>query len=286
MANAGWYPDPLGRAQVRYFDGAQWSQWAADNGQSRLDVEAPIAGLPDPPSSPPPGMPPPPPGPGGAWAPSGAVRPRFQPLQGLATALTWLLALSAVSAVTVLASQLARLDAYNRVVDGDFSAINDFNDADDAVGATRTIFFLLEIAIFVLVIIFLFRAVKNTVIWTGTAPRWAAGWAIGGWFIPLASFVIPFLVFLEVWKRSAPGDPRSGAPGRGLLWCWWLAYVVGQITVLLDPTGDLPTRSEIRARDTVNSIGAGFLAVAAVLMILVVRRLAAWQQQQSTAVAA
>lgn len=286
MANAGWYPDPLARAQVRYFDGAQWSQWAADNGQSRLDVEAPIAGLPDPPSSPPPGMPPPPPGPGAGWATVVAARPQFQPLQGLATALTWLLALAAVSAVSVLGSQLLRLDAFNRVVDGDFTAINDLNDADDAVGATRTIFFLLTIVIFVLLVILLFRAVKNTEIWTATRPRWSAGWAIGGWFIPLANLVIPFLVFLEVWKRSAPGDRRLGSPGPGLLWCWWLAYVVGQVLVFVDPTSRFPTASEVRARDVVNSIGAGILAVSAVLLIFVVRRLAVWQRERSTAVAA
>ena len=52
MAGAGWYPDPLGRAQVRYFDGSEWSPWAADNGQSRLDADAVLTGVPAPPDAP------------------------------------------------------------------------------------------------------------------------------------------------------------------------------------------------------------------------------------------
>jgi len=96
LANAGWYPDPLARAQVRYFDGARWSQWAADDGQSRLDVDAPIADLPDPPSSPPPGMPPPPPGAAGGWAAAATPPARFQSIRGLTAGLTWLLAVTAV----------------------------------------------------------------------------------------------------------------------------------------------------------------------------------------------
>jgi hypothetical protein len=285
MANAGWYPDPLGRAQVRYFDGSAWSQWAADDGQSRLDVEAALAGLPDPPSAPPPGMPPPP-GPGTAWSAAPAVQPRFQPLAGLATALTWLIPVAVVAAVAVSATHLLRLDAFNRVLDGDFSAARDFNDADDAVGATRTILFLLSIAIFVLVVILLFRAVKNAEIWTQSQGRFSAGWAIGGWFIPLANFVIPFMVFLDVWKRSAPGDRRLGSPSAALLWCWWLLYVVGQVLIFLDPTGDFPTPSEVRAREELNAAGGFVLAVAGILMIFVVRRLAAWQRQQATTIAA
>lgn len=34
---AGWYPDPLGRAELRYFDGAQWTEHVSTNGEQQVD---------------------------------------------------------------------------------------------------------------------------------------------------------------------------------------------------------------------------------------------------------
>lgn len=44
--NAGWYPDPLGRAQLRYYDGTAWTRHVASFGQqSEEPSDAPL-GLP------------------------------------------------------------------------------------------------------------------------------------------------------------------------------------------------------------------------------------------------
>jgi uncharacterized protein YxjI len=34
---AGWYADPLGRHQMRYYDGAQWTEHVSSNGQTMVD---------------------------------------------------------------------------------------------------------------------------------------------------------------------------------------------------------------------------------------------------------
>ena len=34
---AGWYADPLGRHQMRYFDGAQWTEHVSSNGRTAVD---------------------------------------------------------------------------------------------------------------------------------------------------------------------------------------------------------------------------------------------------------
>ena len=37
---------------------------------------------------------------------------------------------------------------------------------------------------------------------------WAPGWAIGGWFLPPGGlYIIPFLMFRELWKASDPNGP-------------------------------------------------------------------------------
>src|SRR5258708_7396337 len=184
MAGAGWYPDPLGRAQVRYFDGVEWSQWAADDGRSRLDAEAVLTALPAPPDAPPPGMPPPP---GTGWTPSqpaGLGVMQFRSTQGLSTALMWVLIGSALSAIAVALALGFRLDALDRFRGGDLFALQDVRDGDDAVSTTTTILAIFNVTVLVLFIIFLFRSVKNTELWSETKEKWTPGWAIGGWFIP------------------------------------------------------------------------------------------------------
>jgi hypothetical protein len=60
MTNAGWYPDPTGRHQQRYYDGERWTDTAADGQATVTDpVQAPPAAAPAPP--PPPAAAPPPP---------------------------------------------------------------------------------------------------------------------------------------------------------------------------------------------------------------------------------
>ena len=284
MAGAGWYPDPLGRAQVRYFDGAEWSQWAADDGRSRLDAEAVLTALPPPPDAPPPGMPSPP---AAGWAPAqpgghGATS-QYRSVQGLSTALMWVLIVVAVAAAGTALVRVARIDAINRFLDtGSLSAYRDYKDAHDAVGSVMSILSILNLAVFILFVIYLFRAVKNTELWNATKERWTPGWAIGGWFIPLANFVIPFLVVLETWRRSDP-DVRAGAKARastGLLWCWWLAFTIGYVLIQVDPYNE-PTFDEVKTRDGFGIAGAVLLIAAAVLMIMVVRRLAKWQQRNA-----
>jgi uncharacterized protein YxjI len=38
---ANWYPDPVGRHQLRYFDGAQWTEHVSSNGSQSLDPLTP-----------------------------------------------------------------------------------------------------------------------------------------------------------------------------------------------------------------------------------------------------
>ena len=282
MAGAGWYPDPLGRAQVRYFDGTEWSQWAADDGKSRLDAEAVSDRAP------------------GTtrrtatghatsartgWTPAQQAGPgvaQFRSVQGLSTALMWVLIGVAVSAVGAAIALGYRLDAIDRFRGGSFAALQDVNDGDDAVKAMSNIMSAFNIAVFVLFIIFLFRAVKNAELWNTVKEKWTPGWAIGGWFIPLANFVIPFLVVLETWRRSDP-EVVSGSRTRasvGLLWGWWLLFVVGYSATQFDPY-DNPTFDQIKVRDGFGIAGSLLLATSAILMIVLVRRLAKWQRENA-----
>ncbi|WP_144122930.1 DUF4328 domain-containing protein [Catellatospora sichuanensis] len=73
-------------------------------------------------------------------------------------------------------------------------------------------------------IIWLHRARRNAER-LGGAPVWAPGWAVGGWFVPAANLVIPYLVVRDV--QRAGGHGAHPAPvGR-----WWASVL---LAVLLD----------------------------------------------------
>ncbi len=50
--------------------------------------------------------------------------------------------------------------------------------------------------------------------------NWAAGWAAGGWFIPLANMVIPFLVLKDMAQAMMGRVPSYFVPWWGL----WIGY--------------------------------------------------------------
>jgi hypothetical protein len=280
MANPGWYPDPLGRAQVRYFDGVRWSQWAADNGQSRLDADAPLAGLADPPSLPPPGSPPPPPGAGTGWAGAPTVDRSFRSIAGLTTALTWVVGAAIVAALACAGAYVNHRVVGDRLYT-DFSASrDDVTHARDIVNGFASLWGALAVATFVLIIIWLFRAVKNTQLWNADRGTWAPGWAIGGWFIPLANLVIPFLVFSSTWRRS-DGSPAQRAPLPLIVWAWWILFVVGEIMIQID--FDIDSKSSLDARDTLRIVGFVVIAAAGAFLIACVRRMNRMQQDEHAA---
>ncbi|MEZ6196299.1 MAG: DUF4328 domain-containing protein [Planctomycetota bacterium] len=60
------------------------------------------------------------------------------------------------------------------------------------------------------------------------AWRWSPGWAAGGWFIPIANLVIPFLVLREMWDHLVSGGfGRSRAPRT--LMIWFVAWVISPV---------------------------------------------------------
>jgi hypothetical protein len=154
-------------------------------------------------------------------------------------------------------------------------------DADDAVRAAAGFLGVVRVAIFVLIIIFLYRAVKNTETWDSVREKWTPGWAIGGWFIPFANLVIPLLLTRETWRRSVPAAEVSTAPSTAIVSWWWVLFIVGSIAVEIDPGND--TYNDIKTRDGFGIGGSVLLAVSAILLIVIVRRLAKWQHNRANA---
>jgi hypothetical protein len=78
---------------------------------------------------------------------------------------------------------------------------------------------LMSLASAVVIIIWLYNVRKNVDAFVGAAPRWAAGWTIGAWFVPLASVVLLPLVIADVARNTfTEREPRQRAVAT--VWIW------------------------------------------------------------------
>jgi hypothetical protein len=107
--------------------------------------------------------------------------------------------------------------------------------------------------------------------------RWSAGWAIGGWFVPIASLFIPLAIVGEVDRAS---ERQAGRPRRaGVFVGWvvsWTAYtVVDNVTAIM-------FRLRIADRGAQHIVWASIVgvlgAVGAGFAILLVRRITVNQE--------
>ncbi|MBM3670613.1 MAG: DUF4328 domain-containing protein [Actinobacteria bacterium] len=234
------------------------------------------------PPAPPPGAAPPPPPP-----PPPPPLARWRGLQGLKTALSWLLAIDGIISLVLIAAVVNRIGVIDDLRGGDrgFDILNRAHDADDFASAAGVAFLLFVLATAVCFIVWTWRAAKNNEGLGRVEPRLTAAWAIAGWLIPLAFFVIPVLVVQDLWRGSdssvPPGDSRwKIGPRSALVGWWWAVSLLSVIRIYAGGSTEADNRlSDIRASNVRAGIGSAFTIAAAVLAILVVRRITERQEE-------
>ncbi len=226
-----------------------------------------------------------------------ATTTRWRPLRGLVTALTVMLVLDALGAALGTLAFAARIGVLDDIINGrlDPAIVQRARDADDFVAAASAILVFLTVVTVVLWLIWNFRAAKNNEALGRDLPRWKPGWAIGGWFIPLANFVIPVMVLQDLWRGSSSATPRGdarwrGNPGSALIGWYWGFWVASTFRLGFGRTGarlsSVTQLRSLRSHDAFALFGMVMTIVAAILAIQVVRGItrrqeACLQTQQS-----
>ncbi|MET8119118.1 DUF4328 domain-containing protein [Micromonospora sp. NPDC005189] len=142
----------------------------------------------------------------------------------------------------------------------------------------------------VLVIIWTWRARKNTDAFPGALPTLGAGWAIAGWLVPFANLVVPARVVAGVardslWRRFTP-DLVS------VWWTAWLVFSVGERVVSRLDSRAYDRLPETPATDGAyqaytdyylgsllrNAVPAVACVIAAVALIVLIQRISAAQE--------
>ena len=243
-----------------------------------------------PPAAPPPGYyaggttPQPPGGPPAAYGPPA----RWRSLRGITTALTWLFVAHIVLTALLIIGVFNHLRVLSDKEAGglvfDTKAVNDANAFPAAMIILSG---FVALAIFVLLIIWLYRAAKNNEALGRQNPRLGPGWAIGGWFIPVANLVIPFIIMDDVWRGADPSIARGDPAWRrtstlGAIWAWLVTAVIFTIpSFIASSSGDVRADEpdKVRRDDILRIIGAFGAILAAVFAIVVTRRIAARQEE-------
>tara|TARA_A100001234_G_scaffold171192_1_gene152571 strand:+ start:553 stop:1281 length:729 start_codon:yes stop_codon:yes gene_type:complete len=146
-------------------------------------------------------------------------------LLGLGKAVSILSALSAVAGLITLIAFAYRASLLTDIKNGKFVSWSDGDDADAFVGAASSIEFLIGIPLFVLLIIWAWRATVN-IESKGRSGRWSRGWAIGGWFTPVLFLFVPYQIISDAWKNATEVGEDDG--GRNKFWLagfifWWVS---------------------------------------------------------------
>jgi hypothetical protein len=138
---------------------------------------------------------------------AGHVQPT--PLHGLSTAASGAVWVAAIGSILIAASTLTF--GWNQ-------SSGQARLGMILMGAGLLLSFIGQAVAGIIVILWLVRARTNSDALYGARHRLAAGWAIGGWFIPIGNLFLPLVVVLDVVKASNP-------TGQSLpqVWMWWRA---------------------------------------------------------------
>ena len=235
-----------------------------------------------------------PPAPGsGGWNPVGPYatssmpRPPMRSLKGLSVALLVLLILMALTEVGAAASRANRASLLDDVADSPLAvSFSEMSDADDAIAAFSGIHVLLLLAAGIVFIIWQFRHAKNAEV-LGARGGLGPGWAIGGWFIPIANLVLPTLQIFQSSKASDVASRQEGRPPKGspLVIVWGVVFSLGLLVLgaggalaPADDDGDFELDSfedvdDLASSDRTASAGHGIFVPAAILGIVMTRTL-------------
>ncbi|WP_299193439.1 DUF4328 domain-containing protein [uncultured Erythrobacter sp.] len=130
---------------------------------------------------------------------------------------------------------------------------------------------LLLIVSFFVIGAWIWRAHANLSLTDAPQTEYTPGWAVGWFAVPIANLFKPFQAMKALWQASHGEEPDANNPAGGLLWVWWIGWLVSSIGGF----GEVFT--------TLNIVAYVATVVSAICMLLIIRRINAAQPTMSIA---
>lgn len=156
--------------------------------------------------------------------------------RGLTSTLRWFLygaAAASLGATVTTYREIGAFDEY--LARGTPTAEAAWDAAVQASEGLLGVFSLAATVVAVLTIVWWYQAYLVVERLDPPGRSWSAGWAIGGWFIPIANLIIPKMVLNEIDRASVVVDEGTSEwRQRRLLpaanW-WWAFWVFASLTM-------------------------------------------------------
>ena len=191
-----------------------------------------------------------------AYGSPGATSGAFQRIRGVSKAMIVLLWISVPLQLIALLGLVRLSHAARTFLDNPTpSAEQTFRDTARVNLSSLGTAVVLPIA--VLTMIWMYRMAANLRKLDRQGQTWAPGWGIAAWFVPpCAVYVVPWLMFKELWKGSdpaiRPGDPDwKRASVSPLVAMWWVLY---GLVPLLGFFSNVGLITAVRSGMTINTL--------------------------------
>ncbi|MEU6956891.1 DUF4328 domain-containing protein [Streptomyces sp. NPDC045714] len=152
----------------------------------------------------------------------------------------------------------------------------------DLAGTVQTAAFL---ATGVLFIIWFHRTRRNAEVFESGVQRMGPGWAVGGWFVPVANLWFPYRVASGIWEASVTLHPDGGwrAVPKTVLNLWWGGWIVSVLLSRIAVSQWNRAREPEQISDAAALVAAADALdlVAAVLAVLFVRAVTRMQVERA-----
>jgi hypothetical protein len=167
----------------------------------------------------------------------------------------------------------------------------------DESNVTLATLYLLGVGAFFFTAIFFiswtYRAYRNGPALGAQSPRFGAGWAIGGWFVPILWLWRPKQIVDDIWRMSDPADPPfvRSVDWRNrsvpfLISAWWGVFIVSAFVDRFSDRGDPSTIEGDRMMTSWSLVGSGLSIIGAALAIWVVSTCTSRQRERAAAIEA
>ncbi|MEU9366088.1 DUF4328 domain-containing protein [Streptomyces avermitilis] len=210
---------------------------------------------------------------------------------GLGRATTALLGVVIAADVFAVVADFNMYDVSGALADGELGAgMQDKADRADALYAAAGVAQVIAlIATMVVFLVWFYRVRVNAEVFAPDRQSKSRGWAIGGWFVPVANLWFPRRVALDIWDASGPDALWDGdlavapSPSHARVNAWWTVWIV---SLLADRLASTAYRSAETAPEIHEAAGQMLFSdaadmVAAALAILFVLRLTRMQDEKA-----
>lgn len=198
-----------------------------------------------------------------------------KPLSGLFRHARLVVFLYVASLAALIVNDLNFATFITRVQDNAYSSRSALNAAAETVESLAVLTGTISLIIFVwsatVIGRWTYRAMAN-VRSSGLTTSVSPGWAVGWYFIPVASLWMPFRGLAQIWRGSHGHEPTGDALLPRAMQVWWAAWLLGffatRLAMALSETEDL-----VRLQTSVLvNILSGLAHIVAALTILKIMR--------------